>query len=215
MSNFCNQSALIVSKSESIIRLINNDYPTLSQLFSYNREGTIGFLKANGGLYGFSISHEFNVSNTGHNNYKTWSDYRDAIEHYLENICDRVKADDPITGEKRSFKEELRPARKVLSKEIHRQHYIKFPCWPSVYSEQSSRVELDTGNHYDNDTYIVVWSCVGWIKVTDKRPRLNKYIAEISGSPDIKLLVLDKDKLVKLENTVKSKGIKEGKKLVN
>src|ERR1043165_9729912 len=110
MSSFCNQSALMVSKSESIIRRINNDYPTLSQLFLYNREGTTGFLKANGGLYGFSLSHEFNVPHSGSDNIKAWSDDRDAIEHYLEKICDRVKADDPLTGESRSFREELRPA---------------------------------------------------------------------------------------------------------
>ena len=108
----------MVSKSESIIRRIKSAYPTLSQLFAYNREGTIGFLKANGGLYGFNLSHEFNVPHRGNDNDKAWIDYRDAIEHFLESICDRVKADDPLTGEKRSFREELRPARKVLSDEI-------------------------------------------------------------------------------------------------
>ena len=215
MSNFCNQSALMVSKSESIIRRINNDYPTLSQLFVYNREGTIGFLKANGGLYGFSLSHEFNVPHSGNDNFKAWSDYRDAIEHYLEKICDRVKADDPLTGESRSFREELRPARKALSNEIHNQHYIKFPLWPSVNSEQSSRVELDTGNHYDSGAYLVIWTCVGWIKITDKRPQENKFYAEFNGSPDIKLLVLDNDRLKELETTVRIKGIEEGRKLVN
>src|SRR2546421_313451 len=104
MSNFCNQSALMVSKSESIVRRLNNQYPTLSQLFAYNREGTIGFLKANGGLYGFRLSHEFNVPHCGSDNIKAWKDYRDAIEHYLENICERVEADDPISGGRRAFK---------------------------------------------------------------------------------------------------------------
>src|SRR5581483_6995833 len=140
----------------------------------------------------------------GSDNIKAWKDYRDAIEHYLENICERVEADDPISGGRRAFKEELRPARKVLSDEIHRQHYIRFPFWPSVDCEQSSRVELDTGNHYDSGVYIVIWSCVGWIKVTDRRPRYDKFIAEFNGSPDIKLLVFDNDRLRELETTVKT-----------
>ena len=133
----------------------------------------------------------------------------------MEKICDGVKANDPITGEERSFGEELRPARKVLSDEIHRQHYIKFPYWPAVNSYQESRVELDTGNHYDSGAYIVIWSCVGWIKVIDRRPQHDKYNAEFSGNPDIKLLVLDNDRLKELEVTVKTKGIEAGRRLVN
>lgn len=215
MSNFCSQSALMVSKSESIIRRLNNEYPVLSQLFAYNREGTIGFLKANGGLYGFSLSHDFNVPHSGNDNYKAWSDYRDAIERYLEKICDGVKANDPLRGEMRSFREELRPARKVLSDEIHNKHFIKFPYWPSASNEQASLVELDTGGNYDSGAYMIIWSCVGWIKVTDKRPQYDKYIAEFSGKPDLKLLVLDNDRLRELESTVRTKGIEEGKKMVN
>ncbi|CAB4386693.1 unnamed protein product [Rhizophagus irregularis] len=216
MSNFFTQSALMVSKSESIVRRLNNDYPTISQLFAYNREGTIGFLKANGGLYGFSLSHDFNVPHTGNDNYKTWSEYRNAIERYLEKICDRVKANDPNNGGMmRSFREELRPARKILSDEIHNQHYIKFPLWPAEYGEQESLVELDTGSSYDHGAYTIIWSCVGWIKVTDKRPQYNKYVAEFSGKPDIKLLALDNDMLRRLEDTVKAKGIEAGKKMVN
>ncbi|CAB4462861.1 hypothetical protein RhiirA5_357068 [Rhizophagus irregularis] len=216
MSNFCSQSALMVCKSESIVRRLKNDYPTLSQLFTYNREGTIGFLKANGGLYGFSLSHDFNVPHTGDDNYKAWSEYRDAIERYLDKICDRVKANDPFNGGgMRSFREELKPARKVLSDEIHSKHYIKFPLWPSVNKEQESLVELDTGSSYDHGAYIILWSCVGWIKVTDRRPQHNKYIAEFSGKPDLKLLALDNDRLRTLEDTVREKGIEAGKSMVN
>ncbi|RIA92659.1 hypothetical protein C1645_820398 [Glomus cerebriforme] len=210
MPNFCSQSALMVAKSESIVRRLNNEYPVLSQLFAYNREGTIGFLKANGGLYGFNLSHDFDVPHSGNNNYKTWSDYRDAIERYLEKICENVKAIDPIRGDNRSFKEELRPARKVLSDEIHMQHYIKFPFWPSVGDQQESHVELDTGDHYDSGAYIVIWSCVGWIKVTDRRPQNYRYIAEFSGRPDIKLLVFDNDRLKELECTIKTKVTARG-----
>ncbi|GBC05628.1 hypothetical protein RclHR1_06320006 [Rhizophagus clarus] len=205
----------MVSKSESIIRRLNNEYPVLSQLFAYNREGTIGFLQANGGLYGFSLSHEFNVPHSGNDNYKAWSDYRNAIERYLEKICDGVKANDPLRGGMRSFKEELRPARKVLSGEIHTKHYIRFPYWPSVYKEQESFVELDTGGNYDSGAYIIIWSCVGSIKVTDRRPQYDKYIAEFSGRPDLKLLVLDNDRLKELERAVKTKGIEEGRRMVN
>ena len=95
MLNSCNQSALIVAKSESIVRLLNRVYPALSQLFVYDREGTIGFLEANGGLYGFSSSHNFHVPHSGNNSYKSWSDYRDAIERYLEIFCESVKTNDP------------------------------------------------------------------------------------------------------------------------
>ncbi|CAB4446772.1 unnamed protein product [Rhizophagus irregularis] len=216
MSNFFSQSALMVSKSESIVRRLNNDYPAISQLFAYNREGTMGFLKANGGLYGFSLSHDFNVPHTGNDNYKTWSEYRNAIERYLEKICDRVKANDPSNGGMmRSFREELRPARKILSDEIHNKHYTKFPLWPAEYGKQESLVEIDTGSSYDHGAYTIIWSCVGWIKVTDKRPQYNKYIAEFSGNPDLKLLALDKDMLRTLENTVRRKGIEAGKIMVN
>jgi hypothetical protein len=215
MSDFCSQSALMVSKSESIIRRLNNEYPVLSQLFTYNREGTIAFLKANGALYGFSLLHEFYIPHSGDNNLKAWSDYRNAIERYLDKVCDGVKARDPYRDEVRSFKEELREARKILSDEIYDKHYIKFSFWPAVNEEQESLVELDTGSHYNSGAYIIIWSCVGWIRVTDRRPQHNKYIAEFSGKPDMKLLVLDNDRLRELESTVKTKGIEEGKRLVN
>src|SRR5947207_9935412 len=104
MSNFCSQSALMIAKSDSIIRRLNNEYPILSQLFAYNREGTVGFLKANGGLYGFSLSHDFHIPHSGNDNYKAWSDYRDAIERYLEKICDGVKTNDTQTDDLRSFR---------------------------------------------------------------------------------------------------------------
>ncbi|CAG8554742.1 15123_t:CDS:1 [Funneliformis mosseae] len=211
--SFPNQAALMISKSESIIQQLRNNYPNLSQLLMHNREGTVGFLKANGGLFGFSLCHDFHVPHTGSDNIKAWSDYRDAIEKYLEEVCGRVIAKDPIKNVERSFKEELREARKVLSNEIHRQHYIKFPLWPSS-GEQTTMVELDTGSAYNKGAYTLVWSCVGWIKVTDKRPQSDKYIAEFSGKPDLKLLVLDNDRLRELEDVVRREGIEAGKRRV-
>ncbi|CAI2179680.1 18449_t:CDS:2 [Funneliformis geosporum] len=47
---YLQSSALMISKSESIIHRLKNEYPNLTTLMEYNREGTIGFLKANGGV---------------------------------------------------------------------------------------------------------------------------------------------------------------------
>ncbi|RHZ81113.1 hypothetical protein Glove_123g159 [Diversispora epigaea] len=215
MSGFVSEAALMVAQSSAIIRRLQNEYPKLSELFEFNRKGTIGFLKANGGLYGFHLSHNFNVDNSGENNLKTWSDYRDAIESYLEKICEGVKAVDPLNpSSEKAFKEHLRPARKILSNEIHHQHYVKFPLWPAVGCEQSSHVELDCGGAYDDGAYTLVWSCLGWINVIDRRPASNKYIAEFNGKPDLKLLAFDHDRLKELDETIARQGIEEGKKLV-
>jgi len=213
-SSFHNEAALMISKSESILSQIRHKYPNLLSLFAYNREGTIGFLKANGGLFAFSLSSEFHVPHEGNDNYKAWSDYKLAIEKYLEGICANVKAKDPHTGAERTFNEELRQARSVLSNEIHQKHYLRFPYWPATYNEQTSYVDLKTGDIYDTGAYTMVWSCNGWITVIDKRPDANRYIAEFQGKPDIKLLVLDHDRLRKLENTVTFEGIEKAKTLV-
>jgi hypothetical protein len=49
------------------MRRLRSDYPTVAALFDYNRKGTMGFLKANGALAGYIVSHNFNVPYVGFN----------------------------------------------------------------------------------------------------------------------------------------------------
>jgi len=62
---FVSQTALMISKSQSIMEKISDDYPTIATLLDYNRSGTIGFLKANGALSGYKIVHSFKVPYSG------------------------------------------------------------------------------------------------------------------------------------------------------
>ncbi|CAG8830486.1 4432_t:CDS:1 [Gigaspora margarita] len=196
-------NALIVSQEPSISLLISESYPSISDLLKQNGQETMAFLKSTGAFYPFRLRKEIEVEEKGDNNFKTWEEYRNAIEMYLETICNEVKAKHPKSGIEISFKEHLRIARKDLATEIHDQHYKKFPFWPSIGQKQKSKVELDVKDNYESHPYRLFWSCIGWINVKDCRSK-DKYYAHFDGRPDIKLLVFDLIKLNTIETLAKA-----------
>ena len=90
--------------------------------------------------------------------------------------------------------------RKNLSSYIHGEYYKKLPLWPDVGKENSETLNLNVNESYDyNDFFHVIWSCVGLVDITDRRPELLVYEAELKGDPIIKILSLDLAKLKRLE----------------
>jgi hypothetical protein len=62
--------------------------------------------------------------------------------------------------------------------------------------------------------YHIVWSCVGRVFVKDTRPDYDTYMAEFSGSPEIKILELDYDRLKELEGIVNQRSFSEAERMI-
>jgi hypothetical protein len=62
---FGDEAALMVAKSDSVMKRLRQNYPTIVELFNHNRRGAVEFLRANGALSGYSVVHNFNVPYTG------------------------------------------------------------------------------------------------------------------------------------------------------
>jgi hypothetical protein len=210
MSDFVNQASLMVAKSQSIITRLRQDHSRISELLEYNRNATIGFLKANGALHGYTITHTFEVLYTGyHDGMKVWEDYRTEIEAYVGELCKKLRTEDG-----KSYSEELYGARNSLAEYIHRKYYNELPYWPDVGDTNKRKIYLNISGSYESGAYYLVWNCMGYIEVTDRRPELTKYMAEFRGDPEIKLLVVDFDKLKELERVINYRSLDLAKKLI-
>jgi hypothetical protein len=103
--------------------------------------------------------------------------------------------------------------REVLSEYMHKEYYKKLPLWPSVGEENKEVLKLDIGDSYNyNDFFHIIWSCIGWVNVNDKRPAKTVYEAELKGEPTLKILSLDLDKLKNLELFLGDEGKMESMK---
>lgn len=209
--NFGDETALMIVKSASIMNRLSRDYPTIVRLFEGNRGGTMNFLKANSAFSVYRASHEFYVGHSGERDgVKVWSDYGRKIDDYVDELCRRMR-----DSKGQSHYEQLRPASPVLAGEIYREYYNRFPYWPSVSQrEQSDSVEINASDSHVYYVYHIVWSCVGRVFVKDTRPDYNTYKAEFSGSPEIKILELDYDKLKELEGIVSQRSFSEAEKMI-
>jgi len=67
---------------------------------------------------------------------------------------------------------------------------------------------------YPYGGYLIVWACEGWITVTDEHPTSDKYMAKFSGSPTLKILMLNEIMTKQLEESV-SCNFEEAKRTVN
>ncbi|CAG8804632.1 434_t:CDS:1 [Cetraspora pellucida] len=90
--------------------------------------------------------------------------------------------------------------RKALAEEIQKQHYEKFPYWPTEEETQESDVKiLINGVYKSGNNFYIIWNYIGWIKVKDYVSSENKYNASFEGKPDIKLVIFNFEKLQALE----------------
>ena len=207
-------SALIVSRSDDIMKRLRRDYSNIVALFNHNLSGTVELLKAEGALAGFNVVHRFNVPfPDGQSKSKSptgaWTEYREEIEKYVEKICQKWKDD---WG---NFDERLRKARKDLSEYIWNKYYDKLPRWPSVGETNIANIELDTGDAYECSSWYIIWSCRGWVTVKDERPSEYAFMAEFRGSPDTKILQIDFHALKRLEEKINRLGLENAKRAVD
>eukprot|EP01083_Nonionella_stella_P191874 709797_1 len=176
----------LVAHNKNLQIIIQESYPGTYQLMQYNAKGTVAALKAFNVISAYKMCKPIGTGHSGNDNIKAWADYRKAVLQYLE----------LINGDKR-----LGPARQQLTEKIHKQHFKKFPSWPSVGNTQSGLVNITDKGGYE---YVqgamhefVAWTCEGDINVTDKRPEAKKYYAEFNGSPVLKIIYVN---LIELKN---------------
>jgi hypothetical protein len=75
---------------------------------------------------------------------------------------------------------------------------------------RSFKADISGSYNYGSSSQIV-WSCLGYIEVTDERPATDIFKASFKGSPEIKLLILNLDQLKKIENMCVNRGIEDAK----
>jgi len=204
-----NDAALMVAGSQMIMNKIRRDFPNVASLLDWNRDLTLGFLQKKGALSLYQGTDAFRVPCSHSDNYSksgpaAWQEYRRKIDEYVSNVCSRGNASNHF--------EELGPAREVLVGYIHEEYYKVLPYWPDVGQTNTRSFKADiSGSYAYGSSRQIVWSCLGWIKVEDRRPARETFEASFSGSPEIKLLILNLDKLKQIENMCVSRGIEDAK----
>jgi len=199
---------LIIAGSQSIMNKIRRDFPKTAELLDWNRNLTLGFLDKKGALSLYRGTDAFRVPCSHSNNYsktgsEAWQVYRTKIKEYVDNFSSR--------GNASKHHETLAPAREVIVGYIHEEYYKVLPCWPSVGQTNTRSFEANIGSSYNRGPNQVVWNCMGWIEVTDKRPASDTFEASFKGSPEIKVLILNTDRLKEIENFAQTKGIENAK----
>jgi len=204
-----NDAVLTVAGSQTIMNKIRRDFPNVATLLDWDRDLTLGFLQRKGALSLYQGTDAFRVPCSHRDDYsksgsEAWQEYRRKIDEYVSNVCSR--------GNAGKHYEELGPAREVLVGYIHEEYYKVLPYWPEVGKTNSRSFKADISGSYNyGSSRQVVWSCLGWINVEDKRPAHEIFMASFSGSPEIKLLILNLDKLKQIENVCISRGIEDAK----
>ncbi len=205
-------NALIVARSQSIMDEMRRDYPTVVQLLNYNRAGVIEFLKAEGGLSAIEVIHDFDVRSTSNSSYgpEVWRKYKDEIYVYVDKICRKLTDENgrPI------YQEELRPARRTLGEHIYDRYYEKLPRWPAPFCENTEHIKVEIGGSYRSGSYYVVWSCYGWIKVKDENRGFCDFKARFTGSPEIRVLLINLDFLASMERRFRN-NIEGGQRFID
>ena len=204
-----NDAVMTVAGSQTIMNKIRRDFPNVATLLDWNRDLTLGFLQKRGALSLYQGTDAFRVPCSHRDDYsksgpEAWQEYRRKIDEYVSNVCSKGNASKHF--------EELGAAREVLVGYIHEEYYKVLPCWPSVGGTNTRSFKADVSGAYNyGSTSQVVWSCLGWINVEDKRPSHDVFMASFSGSPEMKLLILNLDKLKQIENMCISRGIEDAK----
>jgi len=132
------------------------------------------------------------ITKSGDDNYKTWTDYYSAIKEFL----DGVNSDKRFEG-----------ARKETAEYIWKYHYKVFPLWPKAGEEQSQSIPLGIKGLYictqNDDDYEIAWTVEGMVMVKDVRKTADSYLAEFSGEPEFKVISLNHRNLGEFESRVK------------
>ena len=205
-------NALIVARSQAIMDEMRREYPTVVQLLNYNRAGVIEFLRAEGGLSAIEVIHDFDVRSTSTSSHgpEVWRKYKDEIYVYVDKLCRKLTDENgrPI------FQEELRPARRTLGEHIYDEYYRKLPRWPAPFSENTEWVDVNIGGSYRSGSYYVVWNCSGYVKVKDKNEGFADFKARFTGSPEIRVLLIDLDFLASMERRFRG-NIEGGQRFID
>jgi len=200
---------MMVAGSQMIMSKVRRDFPNVARLLEWNQNLTLGFLQRRGALslyqgtdaFRVPCSHENDYSKTGT---EAWKEYRRKIDEYVTNICSK--------GEAGKHLEELEAARGALVEYIHEEYYKVLPLWPDVGETNSRSFKANISGAYNyGSTSQVVWSCLGWINVEDKRPTYDTFTASFGGSPEIKVLILNLNKLRQIEDMCVNRGIEDAK----
>ncbi|CAG8790551.1 17679_t:CDS:2 [Cetraspora pellucida] len=191
----------VICQEQMIIDKLESKYLIIKRLFDEKPNQTLAKLKSAGALYTKIFKQTIAVNhNSNEDNVKAWDDYLSAIESYLANICNKMSLKDPHDGTEYNLYEHLRPARKVLAKEIQTQHYNIYNYWPEEGESQESDVELYINGAYKSgNNFYIIWSCISWIKVKDYVSTGNNYNTSFDGKPNIKLVIFNYEKLQTLE----------------
>ncbi|CAG8588974.1 11100_t:CDS:1 [Acaulospora morrowiae] len=176
----------IVIFSSKIQSLIESNYPNIVKLIKYNGEGlTKALHDIDGAVSARKAVTTFKVTQDGNNNFKTWSEYKDSIHKFLEQVNDDTR---------------LEKARKSLAHQIWKAHYNRFPDWPPVGRTQSDDVDLSANDIHDDGQYTIAWMSEGKITVTDEHPSANVYKTKLGGTPVLRILFVNKRIVKELEN---------------
>jgi len=161
---------------------LENEYPNVYKLIQYNSKGTWKYLEAKGIVKQRKPDIEpFAVSHSGTDNWKAWSDYKKAVDKFLEDINNENR---------------LKPAREKIANKIKTEHYNVFPKWPKVEdNSQTAFVNITTYDGYKYEDEYVAYACEGSIQVTDKRPSMWEFYAEFQGRPILKQIFINLPKL--------------------
>jgi hypothetical protein len=190
-------TALIVARSQAIMDEMRRNYPTVVQVFDYNRAGMIEFLDVEGGLTAIEVVHDFDVksTSTSDDGKEVWRKYKDEIFIYVDKLCAKLvdQRGNPV------YQEQLRPARRTLGEHIYDEYYRKLPCWPAAFCENIEWIDVNIGGSYKSTPHYVVWNCSGYVKIHDKNEGFRAFRARFTGSPEIKVLLLDYDFLSDME----------------
>lgn len=205
-------NALIVARSQAIMSEMERDYPTVVRLLNYNRAGVIEFLKAEGGLSAVEVIHDFNVRSTSTSDYgpEVWRKYKDEIYVYVDELCKKLVDENgrPI------YQEELKPARRTLGEHIYDEYYRKLPRWPNPFCENIEWIDVNVGGSYRSGSFYVVWNCSGYVKVHDKNEGFCAFRARFTGSPEIRVLLVNLDFLATMERRFRG-NIEGGKRFID
>jgi len=207
----CQSTALTVAMSNLIIKEIDTKYPTISKLMEYNRPVMLHMMQAMGALTGCRFQEPLKCKRSGSGlGYKVWEEYGRKIQEYVDGLCAKLS----LKGVG-NLREILSEARKFLGEHIHLEYFKLLPRWPPVGVTNNDSFEANVMNSYTSGIYYVVWSCYGVINVEDTTKSVDGktvFTANFFGDPEIKLLLMNKDKMLEFDRLCETNGIEACKK---
>lgn len=180
-----------LAQNTHLLKLIEKEFPTIKYLLEDCPEGTLRFLSEQSAINALKGEVRIEVGHAGNDSKKAWNDYFGAIKKWLDDR-DGTKC--------------LGIARTQVATYIHRTHYNKFPAWPSVNDRsQESYIVLNTQIAYVTEKNVkVMCSVEGDATVRDDRVSESSYYAYVKGNPIFKVLWIDNDRMMEVEDLVKT-----------